>query len=74
MIKNAGRNGITSIRLTMPLAIRFRQVLEKAAAKLGGIKSGADLTPLGTTDFSSYLIKAQSDNPTSSFFWFRATT
>ena len=37
--------------------------LEKAAAKLGGIKSGADLTPLGTTDFSSYLIKAQSASP-----------
>jgi branched-chain amino acid transport system substrate-binding protein len=37
--------------------------LEKAAAKLGGIKSGADLTPLGTTDFSSYLIKAQAASP-----------
>jgi branched-chain amino acid transport system substrate-binding protein len=37
--------------------------LEKAAAKLGGSKVGGDLTPLGTTDFSSYLIKAQSANP-----------
>ncbi len=37
--------------------------LEKAAAKLGGIKVGGDLTPLGTTDFSSYLIKAQATNP-----------
>jgi branched-chain amino acid transport system substrate-binding protein len=37
--------------------------LEKACAKLGGTKSGADLTPLGTTDFSSYLIKAQAANP-----------
>jgi len=37
--------------------------LEKAAAKLGGTKLGADLTPLGTTDFSAYLIKAQSTNP-----------
>ncbi len=37
--------------------------LEKAAAKLGGIKLGGDLTPLGTTDFSSYLIKAQAANP-----------
>ncbi len=37
--------------------------LEKAAAKLGGTKVGGDLTPLGTTDFSSYLIKAQSANP-----------
>jgi branched-chain amino acid transport system substrate-binding protein len=37
--------------------------LEKAAAALGGIEVGGDLTPLGTTDFSSYLIKAQSTNP-----------
>jgi branched-chain amino acid transport system substrate-binding protein len=37
--------------------------LEKAAAKLGGTKLGADLTPLGTTDFSAYLIKAQAANP-----------
>src|SRR5215472_1940162 len=37
--------------------------LEKAAAKLGGTKLGGDLTPLGTTDFSSYLIKAQAANP-----------
>jgi branched-chain amino acid transport system substrate-binding protein len=37
--------------------------MEKASAKLGGTKVGADLTPLGTTDFSSYLIKAQAANP-----------
>ena len=37
--------------------------LENAASKLGGTKLGADLTPLGTTDFSAYLIKAQSTNP-----------
>jgi branched-chain amino acid transport system substrate-binding protein len=37
--------------------------LEKATAKLGGTKVGGDLTPLGTTDFSSYLIKAQAANP-----------
>ncbi len=37
--------------------------LEKAAAALGGTKVGGDLTPLGTTDFSSYLIKAQAANP-----------
>src|SRR3546814_18302825 len=29
----------------------------------GGTKLGEDLTPLGTTDFYSYLIKAQSTNP-----------
>ena len=37
--------------------------LEKAAARLGGTKVGGDLSPLGTTDFSSYLIKAQSAKP-----------
>ena len=37
--------------------------LEAAAAKLGGTKLGGDLTPLGTTDFSSYLIKAQAAGP-----------
>jgi branched-chain amino acid transport system substrate-binding protein len=37
--------------------------LEKACTRLGGSKVGADLTPLGTTDFSSYLIKAQSASP-----------
>jgi branched-chain amino acid transport system substrate-binding protein len=37
--------------------------LEKAGAKLGYTMAGADLTPLGTTDYSSYLIKAQSANP-----------
>jgi branched-chain amino acid transport system substrate-binding protein len=37
--------------------------LQKEAAKLGGTTAGADLTPLGTTDYSSYLIKAQAANP-----------
>jgi branched-chain amino acid transport system substrate-binding protein len=37
--------------------------LEKAGSALGATKLGADLTPLGTTDFSSYLIKAQSAQP-----------
>jgi branched-chain amino acid transport system substrate-binding protein len=37
--------------------------LEKAAKKLGGTMAGADLTPLGTTDFSSFLIKAQAAKP-----------
>ena len=35
----------------------------KAAAALGGSRVGGDLTPLGTLDFSSYLIKAQAANP-----------
>ena len=37
--------------------------LIRAATKLGGTKVGGDLTPLGTTDFSSYLIKAQAAKP-----------
>ncbi|MDE3079196.1 MAG: ABC transporter substrate-binding protein [Paracoccaceae bacterium] len=37
--------------------------LEAAGAKLGVTKVGGALTPLGTTDFSSYLIKAQAANP-----------
>jgi branched-chain amino acid transport system substrate-binding protein len=35
----------------------------KAIAALGGERVGGDLTPLGTVDFSSYLIKAQAMNP-----------
>ena len=37
--------------------------LEKACTALGGTRVGVDLTPLGTTDFSSYLIKAQAASP-----------
>jgi branched-chain amino acid transport system substrate-binding protein len=35
----------------------------KASGALGGEKVAGDLTPLGTVDFSSYLIKAQAANP-----------
>jgi branched-chain amino acid transport system substrate-binding protein len=35
----------------------------KAAGALGAEKVGGDLTPLGSVDFSSYLIKAQAANP-----------
>jgi branched-chain amino acid transport system substrate-binding protein len=37
--------------------------MEAACAQVGGTKVGADLSPLGTTDFSSYLIKAQAAKP-----------
>jgi branched-chain amino acid transport system substrate-binding protein len=37
--------------------------LIKASAALDGKRIGGDLTPLGTVDFSSYLIKAQAANP-----------
>jgi len=35
----------------------------KAISGLGGERVGGDLTPLGSVDFSSYLIKAQATNP-----------
>jgi branched-chain amino acid transport system substrate-binding protein len=35
----------------------------KATTPLGGARVGGDLTPVGTVDFSSYLIKAQAANP-----------
>ena len=37
--------------------------LVSAIKKLGGERIGGDLSPLGTVDFSSYLIKAQAANP-----------
>jgi branched-chain amino acid transport system substrate-binding protein len=45
----------------------FGHTLQKAAAadlqKLGGTMTGNELTPLGTTDFSAYLIKAREAKP-----------
>ena len=45
----------------------FGHTLQKAAVadlqKLGGTMTGNELTPLGTTDFSAYLIKARAANP-----------
>jgi branched-chain amino acid transport system substrate-binding protein len=41
----------------------LQSALEQAAVKVGATKAGADLSPLGTTDFSSFLIKAQAANP-----------
>jgi branched-chain amino acid transport system substrate-binding protein len=45
----------------------FGHTLQKAAAldlqKLGGTMTGNELTPLGTTDFSAYLIKARAASP-----------
>jgi branched-chain amino acid transport system substrate-binding protein len=37
--------------------------LIKATGALGGERVGGDLVPLGSVDFSSYLIKAQAANP-----------
>jgi branched-chain amino acid transport system substrate-binding protein len=45
----------------------FGHTLQKACAdnlqKLGGTMTGNELTPLGTTDFSAYLIKARAAKP-----------
>jgi len=45
----------------------FGHTLQKAAMadlqKLGGTMTGNELTPLGTTDFSAYLIKARAAKP-----------
>src|SRR5579871_4541676 len=45
----------------------FGHTLEEAAKRdlqaLGGTVTGNELTPLGTTDFSAYLIKARAANP-----------
>src|SRR5690348_14560284 len=45
----------------------FGHTLQKAAAadlqKLGGTMTGNELTPLGTADFSAYLIKARAAKP-----------
>lgn len=41
----------------------LQQGFEANLKKYGGTEVGASLTPLGTTDFSPYLIKAQAANP-----------
>ena len=41
----------------------LQQGFEVALKQYGGTEVGASLTPLGTTDFSSYLIKAQAADP-----------
>ena len=41
----------------------LQQGFEAALKKYGGTEMGASLTPLGTTDYSSYLIKAQAAHP-----------
>jgi len=62
LIKNAGKKWYY-ITPDYAFGHTLQAGLVKAAQKLGGVTVGADLTPLGTTDFSSYLIKAQSANP-----------
>jgi branched-chain amino acid transport system substrate-binding protein len=62
LIKNAGKKWYY-ITPDYAFGHTLQAGLEKACTKAGGSKLGADLTPLGTTDYSSYLIKAQSASP-----------
>jgi branched-chain amino acid transport system substrate-binding protein len=41
----------------------LQQGFEASLKKFGGTEVGASLTPLGSTDFSAHLIKAQAANP-----------
>jgi branched-chain amino acid transport system substrate-binding protein len=41
----------------------LQQGFEASLKEFGGTEEGASLTPLGTTDYSSYLIKAQAAKP-----------
>lgn len=41
----------------------LQAAIEVNLKRLGGTETGAELTPLGTTDFSPYLIKARAANP-----------
>ena len=41
----------------------LQAAIETNLKRLGGTETGAELTPLGTTDFSPYLIKARAANP-----------
>ncbi|HEX4332766.1 MAG TPA: ABC transporter substrate-binding protein [Usitatibacter sp.] len=62
LVKNAGKKWYY-ITPDYAFGHTLQGGLERAGAKLGVTKVGGDLTPLGTTDFSSYLIKAQAANP-----------
>jgi len=62
LIKNAGKKWYY-ITPDYAFGHTLQSGLEQACTKAGGTKVGGDLTPLGTTDFSSYLIKAQAASP-----------
>jgi branched-chain amino acid transport system substrate-binding protein len=62
LVKNAGKKWYY-ITPDYAFGHTLQSGLEKAGAKLGATKVGGDLTPLGTTDYSSYLIKAQAAKP-----------
>jgi branched-chain amino acid transport system substrate-binding protein len=62
LLKNAGKKWYY-ITPDYAFGHTLQAGLEKACTRAGGTKVGGDLTPLGTTDYSSYLIKAQAAKP-----------
>jgi Periplasmic binding protein len=62
LIKNYGKK-FYYITLDYAFGHTLEAGMVKACAELGGSRIGGALTPLGTVDFSSYLIGAQAANP-----------
>jgi branched-chain amino acid transport system substrate-binding protein len=62
LIKNYGKK-FYYITLDYSFGHTLEAAMVKAATEFGGSRVGGALTPLGTVDFSSYLIGAQSANP-----------
>jgi branched-chain amino acid transport system substrate-binding protein len=62
LIKNYGKK-FYYITLDYAFGHTLEAGMVKACAELGGVRVGGALSPLGTVDFSSYLIAAQSANP-----------
>ena len=62
LIKEYGRK-FYYITLDYAFGHTLEAAMVKACTALGGSRVGGVLTPLGTVDFSSYLIGAQSANP-----------
>lgn len=62
LIKNYGKK-FYYITLDYAFGHTLEAGMVKACAELGGVRVGGALSPLGTVDFSSYLIAAQSAKP-----------
>jgi branched-chain amino acid transport system substrate-binding protein len=62
LIKTYGKK-FYYITLDYAFGHTLEAAMVKAATRLGGSRTGSALTPLGTVDFSSYLINAQAANP-----------
>ena len=62
LIKTYGKK-FYYITLDYAFGHTLEAAMVKASANLGGVRVGGVLSPLGTVDFSSYLIGAQAANP-----------